>query len=204
MKVAPIAETQPGNRVFWRVVRRLLLYVGLAFASLTVFALFFALTIRLGITKDVQHWFDAGWVGFSGLHWAAFLDHGERIETTLAPLEFLARDCVSVDDSFPCVRRHLTDISGLARDLVLARYRCRGRSLRWHAGVVVSGKARQSYGKYTALKGRAFRACRNRWKLKGTVIPSSPGTCCLLAQREKAGSATRHLIGFAAQMAWSE
>jgi cytochrome bd-type quinol oxidase subunit 2 len=63
VNVAPIAETQPGNRVFWRVVRRLLLYVGLAFASLTVFALFFALTIRLGITKDVQHWFDAGWVG---------------------------------------------------------------------------------------------------------------------------------------------
>jgi hypothetical protein len=64
MSAALTAETQPRNRDYWWVVRRLLLYVGLAFASLGVFALFFALTIQLGITREVQYWFDAGWVGF--------------------------------------------------------------------------------------------------------------------------------------------
>jgi len=64
VRSASIAETQPRNRDFWWVVRRLLLYIGLALISLTVFALFFTVTIRLGITKEVQYWFDAGWIGF--------------------------------------------------------------------------------------------------------------------------------------------
>jgi hypothetical protein len=41
-----------------------LLYVGLAFGALTIFALFFALSIRLGVLDRVNGWFTGGWIGF--------------------------------------------------------------------------------------------------------------------------------------------
>jgi cytochrome bd-type quinol oxidase subunit 2 len=41
-----------------------LLYIGLAFASLTIFALFFALTIRLGVADKINGWSKSGWIGF--------------------------------------------------------------------------------------------------------------------------------------------
>ena len=138
-----VADTESKGRTFGWVVRRLLLYIGLAFASLTVFALFFALTIKLGLTDKINGWFKGGWIGFLVFHRFALLGYGAAIETTLATLEFLARHHLSADDSLPCVRRHLTGISGLARDLVLAHYRCGGWHIRCHASVVVSGKASQ-------------------------------------------------------------
>jgi cytochrome bd-type quinol oxidase subunit 2 len=46
------------------VLRRVLLYVGLALASLTVFTLLFALSVRLGVTNKVNGWFEGGWIGF--------------------------------------------------------------------------------------------------------------------------------------------
>jgi hypothetical protein len=50
------------NVTFGKVFRRLALYIGLAFAALTVFVLFFALSIQLGITKEIT----GGWIGFFG------------------------------------------------------------------------------------------------------------------------------------------
>jgi hypothetical protein len=65
VKVSTTADDpRSQERTFVWLVRRLLLYIGLAFAALTVFALFFALTIRLGITSKVNDWFKGGWVGF--------------------------------------------------------------------------------------------------------------------------------------------
>ncbi len=64
MKTSSIADTGSKERALGWVARRLLLYIGLAFASLAVFVLFFALTIRLGVTDKVNTWFKDGWVGF--------------------------------------------------------------------------------------------------------------------------------------------
>jgi len=68
-----VAEIQLKERGFGWVVRRLLLYIGLALAALAAFALFFALSIRLGILDKVNGWFKGGWVGFlvytAGLFW---------------------------------------------------------------------------------------------------------------------------------------
>jgi hypothetical protein len=61
-----VADTGSKGRAFGWVVRRLLLYIGLAFAALTVFVLFFALTIRLGVTDEINGWFKGGWIGFVG------------------------------------------------------------------------------------------------------------------------------------------
>ena len=58
------AELQPGERTFGWVVRRILVYFGLAFAALAVFALFFALTVYLGVTDKVRGWFNGPWIGF--------------------------------------------------------------------------------------------------------------------------------------------
>ena len=64
MRTPSIAEIEHEKRGLGWVVRRLLLYVGSAFAVLTVFALFFALSIRLGILDEVNSWFKEGWIGF--------------------------------------------------------------------------------------------------------------------------------------------
>ena len=64
MTTSSNAEVQFRGRTFGWIVRRLLLYLGLALAALTLFALFFALTIRLGITSEIERWFDTGWIGF--------------------------------------------------------------------------------------------------------------------------------------------
>jgi hypothetical protein len=52
------------QRKFIWVVRRLLLYFGLAFAALIIIALLFALVIWLGIVNKVNGWFEGGWIGF--------------------------------------------------------------------------------------------------------------------------------------------
>jgi cytochrome bd-type quinol oxidase subunit 2 len=59
-----VAHTEFNGRTFGWVVRRLLFYIGLAFTALTVLALFFALTIRLGGTDKINGWFKGGWIGF--------------------------------------------------------------------------------------------------------------------------------------------
>jgi len=64
VKISSHSELQPVERTFGWVIRRLLLYIGLAFAALTVFALFFALSIRLGVTDKINGWFKGGWIGF--------------------------------------------------------------------------------------------------------------------------------------------
>ncbi len=64
MTTLSVADTESKGRTFGWVVRRLLLYIGLALAALTVFALFFALSIRLGVTDKVDGWFKGGWIGF--------------------------------------------------------------------------------------------------------------------------------------------
>jgi cytochrome bd-type quinol oxidase subunit 2 len=64
VRTSSVADTEPEGRTLGWVVRRLLLYIGLAFASLTVFVLFFALTIRLGVTDKINGWFSGGWIGF--------------------------------------------------------------------------------------------------------------------------------------------
>jgi hypothetical protein len=64
VRTASGAEVQRQERGFGWAVRRLLLYIGLAFASLMVFALFFALSIRLGILDKINGWFNGGWIGF--------------------------------------------------------------------------------------------------------------------------------------------
>ena len=64
MRTLAVADIQPKERGIGWVVRRLLLYLGLAFAALTVFALFFALSIWLGILDKVDGWFKGGWIGF--------------------------------------------------------------------------------------------------------------------------------------------
>lgn len=55
---------------------------------------------------------------------SAFMDHGAPVAEALEPLERLACHCLLVDDSLPCIRRYLADLSPLARDLVLAHCRC--------------------------------------------------------------------------------
>jgi hypothetical protein len=64
VRTLSVADTEPKGRTLGWVVRRLLLYIGLAFASLTVFVLFFALTVRLGVTDKINGWFKGGWIGF--------------------------------------------------------------------------------------------------------------------------------------------
>jgi len=64
VRASSIASVQSTERTFGWVVRRILLYIGLALAALTVFALFFALTVHLGITDKVNSWFNGGWIGF--------------------------------------------------------------------------------------------------------------------------------------------
>ena len=64
MKMSSVVDTEPKGRTFGWVVRRLLLYIGLALASLTVFAFLFALTVRLGVTDKINGWFKGGWIGF--------------------------------------------------------------------------------------------------------------------------------------------
>jgi cytochrome bd-type quinol oxidase subunit 2 len=64
VKTRSVADTEPKGRTLSWVAGRLLLYIGLAFAALTVFALFFALTVRLGITDKINDSFKGGWVGF--------------------------------------------------------------------------------------------------------------------------------------------
>ncbi len=64
MRTSSVADTEPKGRTLGWVVRRLLLYIGLAFASITVFALFFALTIKLGSADKINGWFNGGWIGF--------------------------------------------------------------------------------------------------------------------------------------------
>jgi hypothetical protein len=69
VKSSSHAELQLKERTFGWVVRRLLLYIGLAVAALTVFALFFALSIHLGITDKIT----GGWIGFVGYTGLLFL-----------------------------------------------------------------------------------------------------------------------------------
>ncbi len=64
MRASSVADTEPKGRTLGWVVRRLVLYIGLAFASLAVFALFFALTSKLGVTDKINGWFRGGWIGF--------------------------------------------------------------------------------------------------------------------------------------------
>ena len=64
MRMASIADSDSNGRTFGWLVRRALLYVGLAFGALTIFALFFALSIRLGVLDRVNGWFTGGWIGF--------------------------------------------------------------------------------------------------------------------------------------------
>ncbi len=64
MRTSLAADTGPEGRTLGSVVRRLLLCIGLAFASLAVFVMFFALTIRLGVTDKINGWFKEGWIGF--------------------------------------------------------------------------------------------------------------------------------------------
>lgn len=64
MTTSSVADTESKGRTFGWVVRRLLLYIGLAFAALAVFALFFALTVYLGVTDKVRGWFNGPWIGF--------------------------------------------------------------------------------------------------------------------------------------------
>lgn len=52
--------TQPGDRTIGWVVRRILLYVGLAIGALTVFALVLALAIRFGVADKLT----GPWMGF--------------------------------------------------------------------------------------------------------------------------------------------
>ena len=61
---APVANVRSKERAFGWAVRRILLYIGLALAALTVFVLFFGLTVHFGITDKVNSWFNAGWVEF--------------------------------------------------------------------------------------------------------------------------------------------
>ncbi|MFZ3266836.1 MAG: hypothetical protein WA172_22720 [Terriglobales bacterium] len=62
--MASVADSDSNGRTFGWLVRRVLLYVGLAFGALTIFALFFALCIRLGVLDKVNGWFKDGWIGF--------------------------------------------------------------------------------------------------------------------------------------------
>jgi hypothetical protein len=55
---------QVEKRTLGWFVRRWMLYIGLAFAVLTAFALFFALIIHLGLLDTASGWFEGGWVGF--------------------------------------------------------------------------------------------------------------------------------------------
>jgi hypothetical protein len=55
-------ELAPQELTFGRIVRRLLLYIGLAFAALTLFTLLFALCVHLGIADKIT----GGWIGFVG------------------------------------------------------------------------------------------------------------------------------------------
>jgi hypothetical protein len=64
VRTAPLANVQSKERTFGWVVRRILLYIGLALAAVAGFALFFALTVHFGITDKVNSWFNGGWVGF--------------------------------------------------------------------------------------------------------------------------------------------
>jgi hypothetical protein len=59
-----VARPQSKERTFGWIVRRILFYFGLAFAALAVFALFFALTVYLGVTDKVRGWFNGPWIGF--------------------------------------------------------------------------------------------------------------------------------------------
>jgi len=58
----PAADVKPEERTVVWVLRRLLLYFGLAIAALTVFALFFALSIHFGIADKIT----GSWIGFVG------------------------------------------------------------------------------------------------------------------------------------------
>jgi hypothetical protein len=64
VKTSAAADIQSREWTLGRVVRRLLLYIGLAFGALTGFALFFALSIWLGFINRVNGWFKGGWIGF--------------------------------------------------------------------------------------------------------------------------------------------
>jgi hypothetical protein len=62
VKTSAAEGLQSKDYTFGWVVRRLLLYIGLAFAALAVFAVFFALSIHLGIGNKIT----GGWIGFVG------------------------------------------------------------------------------------------------------------------------------------------
>jgi hypothetical protein len=55
-------EQPPQELTSGRIVRRMLLYIGLAFAALTVFTLLFALCVHFGLTGYIT----GGWIGFIG------------------------------------------------------------------------------------------------------------------------------------------
>jgi hypothetical protein len=86
----------------------------------------------------------------------AFLDHCAAIAETLEPLELLACHRLPAYHPLPRVRRYPTDISPMARDLVLAYYRRRGWDIRWYFGVVVSREALKIEGRRRVLTGQAF------------------------------------------------
>lgn len=69
MTTSSVTDTKSKGRTFGWVIRRLLLYIGLAFAALTVFTMFFALSIHFGIAGKIT----GGWIGFvvytGGLFW---------------------------------------------------------------------------------------------------------------------------------------
>jgi hypothetical protein len=64
MTMASVSHSDSNDRTFGWFVRRILLYVGLAFGALTIFAFLFALSIRLGVLDKVNGWFKGGWIGF--------------------------------------------------------------------------------------------------------------------------------------------
>ncbi len=62
MTLAAKTETRPENLTFGRILQRLPLYFGLAFAGLAVMTLVVALSIHFKVTGYLT----GGWIGFAG------------------------------------------------------------------------------------------------------------------------------------------
>jgi hypothetical protein len=140
VKASWVAQNHPEERRFDWIIRRLLLYLGLALLTLTIFALFFALTVWLGITERVNSWFKGGWVGFfmysALLFWITVREPRQR----WSHWSFWLAIGVFANHPLPRVRRDSEDLPYMAGDLVLADHGGRGWNIRWLSGVAFSCK----------------------------------------------------------------
>ncbi|MGB8776100.1 MAG: hypothetical protein WCC78_18340 [Terriglobales bacterium] len=96
MTLAAGMESQPAELTFGRILRRLPLYFGLAFAGLAVMTLVLALSIHFKVTG----YFTGGWIGFVGytslLFWVVVRQakpHWYRSSFWLIVLAMLAAHC---------------------------------------------------------------------------------------------------------------